>query len=127
MDPVQDPVQQVLRAAGERAGALAGADSGRLTQLLHEDFRWTSHVGESYSRDVYVRRNTEGHTTWVSQDLGAAHVVVDGDTAVLQTVVTDVILVEGDEVAFRMPVTQVWVRRHDAWTCLAGHAGPRLG
>jgi hypothetical protein len=26
---------------------------------------------------------------------------------------------------FRMPMTQVWVRVVDRWTCLAGHAGTR--
>jgi hypothetical protein len=44
----------------------------------------------------------------------------------LVAVVTDVVLRDGGEVAFQMPVTQVWVRRDNDWTCLAGHAGPRL-
>ena len=121
-----DAEQQVLQAARDRATALAGADGDRLTQLLHEHFRWTTHTGETYSRAQYVRRNTKGHTVWVSQDLSQVHAVVDDDTAVLHTVVTDVLLRDGEEVTFRMPVTQVWVRRRGDWTCLAGHAGPRL-
>jgi hypothetical protein len=121
-----DATQQVLLAATARATALADADGARLTELLHEEFRWTSHLGETYGRAEYVRRNTEGHTVWVSQDLGDAVVVVDDDTAVLHAVATDVVVRDGDEVTFRMPVTQVWVRRDGGWQCLAGHAGPRL-
>ena len=53
-----------MAAAEERASALASGDGERLSGLLHEDFRWTTHVGETYSRAEYVRRNTEGLTVW---------------------------------------------------------------
>ena len=122
-----EAAEQVLRAASERATALADGNGPRLTELLHEDFRWTSHLGETYGRDEYVRRNTEGQTVWRSQDLGQPEVVVAADTAVLLAEVTDVIVKDGEELTFRMRVTQVWVRQDDEWTCLAGHAGPRLG
>jgi hypothetical protein len=53
-------------------------------------------------------------------------VVVVGDTAVLRAEVVDVVLSgQGEPVTFRMPMTQVWVRQGDAWSCLGGHAGPR--
>jgi ketosteroid isomerase-like protein len=121
-----DAAQQVISAAEERASALAAGDAERLSGLLHEDFRWTTHVGETYSRSEYVRRNTEGHTVWRSQHLSSAEVVVVGATAVLYAEVTDVVLSEDDESeTFRMPMTQVWVRREGGWKCLAGHAGPR--
>lgn len=118
--------EEVIAAAEERASALAVGDAERLSGLLHKDFRWTTHMGETYSRSEYVRRNTEGHTVWRSQDLSSAEVVVVGDTAVLFAEVADVVL-SGDDQAetFRMPMTQVWVRLADRWTCLAGHAGPR--
>src|SRR4051794_40082341 len=61
--------QQVAEAAEARASALANADVEGLLTLLHPDFRWTSHVGETYSRQEYIRRNTEGHTVWRSQKL----------------------------------------------------------
>jgi ketosteroid isomerase-like protein len=108
-----------------RATALAEADGERLAALLHEDFRWTSHLGETYGREEYVRRNTQGQTVWKSQDLGEPEVVVAGDAAVLLAEVTDVIVRDGEELTFRMRVTQVWVRGDDGWLCLAGHAGPR--
>lgn len=121
-----DAENQVLEAARARASALADADAGRLTNLLHEEFRWTSHAGETYGRLEYIRRNTEGHTVWRSQDLGSPDVVVVGDTAVVYSEVTDVVLSDGDQAeAFRMPMTQVWLRRGGHWKCLAGHAGPR--
>jgi ketosteroid isomerase-like protein len=122
-----DAGQQVIRAAEERAAALAEGDAERLSGLLHEDFRWTSHVGETYDRQEYVRRNTEGHTRWTSQVLRRPEVVVVGDTAVLRAEVTDVVLSAADaSETFRMPMTQVWVRCGGDWKCLAGHAGPRL-
>jgi ketosteroid isomerase-like protein len=53
-------------------------------------------------------------------------VVVVGDTAVLRSEVVDVVLSEdGQPITFRMPMTQIWVREGDAWSCLGGHAGPR--
>ena len=104
---------------------MADADADRLSALLHEEFRWTAHVGETYSRQEYIRRNTEGDTVWRSQDLSGADVVVVGDTAVLYAEVTDVVLADDGSETFTMPMTQVWVRQDGDWTCLAGHAGPR--
>ena len=121
-----DAAQQVIRAAEARASALAEGDARRLSDLLHEDFRWTAHVGETYSRHEYIRRNTEGHTVWRSQDLSGAEVVIVGETAVLYAEVTDVVVSGAETETFRMPMTQVWVRSAGDWKCLAGHAGPRL-
>ena len=118
---------QVIQAAEARAAALADGDAERLSELLHEDFRWTAHVGETYDRAQYIRRNTGGHTVWRSQTLLDPEVIVVGETAVLYAEVTDVVLAgEDDSATYRMPVTQVWVRRDGDWVCLAGHAGPRL-
>ncbi len=97
--------------------ALAAGDAEGLRELLHEQFRWTTHLGQTFDRSEYIRRNTEGYT---------AQVVVVGDTAVLYADVTDVVLSDNDEPrTFRMPMTQVWICVHGDWKCLAGHAGPR--
>jgi ketosteroid isomerase-like protein len=118
--------EQVITAAEARASALAAGDAERLAVLLHEDFRWTAHVGETYSRGEYIRRNTDGSTVWRSQELHSAEVVVVGDTAVLYAEVVDVVRSGTDDSeTFRMPMTQVWVRQAGGWRCLAGHAGPR--
>ena len=118
--------QEVIEAALARATALAEADASRLLALLHHDFRWTSHLGETFNRDAYVVRNTEDRTVWRSQHLKDAEVVVVGDTAVLYAEVIDTVRSGADGVEmFRMPMTQVWVRQGEAWKCLAGHAGPR--
>ena len=122
-----DDAAQVVAAARDRASALADGDAEGLTALLHAEFHWTSHVGERFDRTEYVRRNTQGHTVWCSQELKAIEVDVVEDTAVLRADVRDVVLTEhGEPATFRMPVTQVWVRDGDRWLCLAGHAGPRL-
>lgn len=121
-----DPTREVLAAANERASALAAGDAPGLLELLHEQFRWTSHTGATFDRSEYVRRNTRGDTVWRSQSLSDVHVVVVGETAVLFTEVTDVTSSgEGESRSFRMPMTQVWVRVAGGWRCLAGHAGPR--
>lgn len=117
----------MLQAAEDRARASAAGDPHALRELLHEDFRWTTHLGQVFDRDEYIRRNTEGVTMWRSQTLAASEIAVVNDTAVLLTVVTDVVAGLDDEDAeFRMPVTQVWVQDRGAWRCLAGHAGPRI-
>jgi ketosteroid isomerase-like protein len=119
--------EQVIEAARARASALGNGDAQSLLDLLHKDFRWTTHVGETYDRAEYIRRNTEGNTVWRSQDLLDPEVVVVNQTAVLYANVEDVVVSQGDEsVTFRMPMTQVWVRSGSDWKCLAGHAGPRL-
>ncbi|HEY2296284.1 MAG TPA: hypothetical protein VGH43_01045 [Jatrophihabitans sp.] len=51
-------------------------------------------------------------------------VVVVGDTAVLHAHVVHVVQSGAGAQAFRMPMTQVWVREGVGWRCLAGHAGP---
>lgn len=118
--------EQVIAAAEARATALALGNAEGLSRLLHEEFRWTTHTGETFRRSEYVRRNTEGHTTWRSQTLSDVEVVVVGDTAVLHAEAADVVLsADLEPETFRMPVTQVWVRLPDGWQCLAGHAGPR--
>ena len=84
-------------------------------------------LGTTYDRAEYVRRNTGGVTVWRSQELADTRVVVVGDTAVLYAQVSDVVTgVDGQPETFRMPMTQVWVRGSSGWTCLAGHAGPRM-
>lgn len=118
---------EVIRGASARASALADGDATGLLSLLHPAFRWTTHLGTTYDRADYVRRNTQGDTVWRSQELVDPDVVVVGDTAVLRARVTDVVLGEdGEPATFRMPMTQVWVRGDRGWTCLGGHAGPRL-
>ena len=117
----------IVRAAHDRAAALAAADPARLTALLHGQFRWTSHRGETFGRDEYVDRNTRGRTVWRSQDLEDPHVTVVGTTAVLTAVARDVVVgADGADEEFRMPLTQTWVLVDSTWLCLAGHAGPRL-
>jgi hypothetical protein len=123
-----DPdVLGVLAAAQARADALASAVAGELEALLHPAFAWTTHKGQTFDRPAYVRRNTDGTTRWRAQHLGDPDVVVVRDTAVLRTTVRDEVeAADGTATeTFTMPMTQVWVREHGVWTCLAGHAGPR--
>lgn len=119
-----DARQEVMAAAEARAAALARGDAHELGRLLHPAFRWTSHAGESFDREEYIRRNTGGQTVWRTQTLDSADVVLVGPTAVLHAEVTDVVGAEEPE-TFTMPMTQVWVREDGQWLCLAGHAGPR--
>ena len=122
-----DAAEEVLLAARARGQALAEGDAEALTSLLHPGFRWPSHAGETFGREEYVRRNTGGHTVWRSQEVDGVEVVVVGEVALLTGHVADVVLsVGGEPETFRMPVTQVWVRTDNTWSCLGGHAGPRL-
>jgi hypothetical protein len=119
------PEGEVLAAATARADALARGDADALRARLHPQFAWTSHRGNTFDRETYVRRNTGGEVRWRGQALEDVRVVVVGDTAVLRCSAVDRVGVEGPEV-FRMPMTQTWVRSGDGWLCLAGHAGPRV-
>jgi ketosteroid isomerase-like protein len=115
----------VLAAAQARAHALAAGDPHELEALLHPAFMWTTHTGQAYDREAYVRRNTDGTTVWRAQRMGDPTVVVVGDTAVLRTMVTDEVEAEdGTTATLEMPMTQVWVSERGTWRCLVGHAGP---
>ena len=121
-----DAADEVKDAARRRADALASGDAAALGELLHPDFRWTSHRGERFDRAAYIAANTGNGLRWHAQHLTGVQVVVDGDTAVLTCDVEDEVTTDAGRTAFRMPLTQIWVRTTDGWRCLAGHAGPRL-
>jgi Domain of unknown function (DUF4440) len=114
---------EVLMVAELRASALVAGEPDRLRRLLHPEFRWTSHRGERLDREGYVRVNTR-EIRWVKQRLEDPEVTVIGDTALLLCTAHDTIVRAGTELTFIMPMTQVWVRSHKSWVCLAGHAGP---
>ncbi|MFT3871387.1 MAG: nuclear transport factor 2 family protein [Nocardioides sp.] len=120
-----DAPEEVLQAANARAQALATADAEALTKLLHPDFRWVTHTGQTFDRDTYITRNTSGTVVWRSQRLSQVEVMVSGDAAVLHAEVTDAVATNDGIEEFQMPMTQVWVRDALRWSCLAGHAGPR--
>jgi hypothetical protein len=114
---------EVLTVAELRAAALAAGEPDRLRRLLHPEFSWTSHRGERLDREGYVRVNTR-EVQWVKQRLEDPEVTVVDDTAILLCTAHDTVVRDGVETTHRMPVTQVWVRAHRGWVCLAGHAGP---
>ncbi len=116
---------EVLWVAEARASALAEGEPDRLRRLLHPEFRWTSHQGERHDRESYVLANTRT-LRWVKQRLEDPEVTVVGDTAILLCTACDTVVRDGEELSFRMPMTQVWVRAYKSWVMLAGHAGPDL-
>ena len=116
---------EVLIVAELHAGALVAREPDRLRRLLHPEFSWTSHRGERLDREGYVRVNTRD-VQWVKQRLEDPEVTVVDDTAILLCTVHDTVVRDGVETTLRLPVTQVWVRAHRGWVCLAGHVGPEL-
>ena len=122
---VVNQADEVLRVAEARARALVVGEPDRLRRMLHPELRWTSHRGELLDREGYVRTNTRV-LRWVKQRLEDPEVTVVGETAVLLATAVDTVVRDGQEHTFRMPVTQTWVRAHQGWVLLAGHAGPLL-
>ena len=121
-----DQADEVMHAARNRAAALALRDARTLEGLLHPDFRWISHTGQTFDRTAYIQANTSGKLFWRRQELSDVAIVVTGDTGVLWAMVTDEVEEEDCGARIhRMPMTQVWVRTERGWKCLAGHAGPR--
>ena len=117
---------EVLMVAELRASALVAGEPDRLRRLLHPEFRWTSRNGERLDREGFVRVNTR-ELRWVKQRLEDPEVTVVDDTALLLCTTHDTVVRDGAEQTFIMPVTQVWVRSHKSWVCLACHAGPHQG
>jgi len=117
---------EVLEAVQRRAAALAQADADVLRELLHRNFRWTSHSGQRFDRRTYIGNNTGGAVVWRQQTMTDVDVVISNDTAVVVATVTDEVNQGGVPRSYRMPMTQTWVRQDRRWRCLAGHAGPLL-
>jgi len=118
--------QEVIASAQQRARALARRDAEELQRLMHPKLRWTTHLGVVLDRDAYIAGNTDGSLVWREQRLEQLTVAVVGDTAVLATVVVDVVERDGRQETFRLRLTQTWVREAGVWQCIAGHAGPSL-
>ena len=118
--------QEVIASAQQRAKALARRDAEELQRLMHPKLRWTTHLGVVLDRDAYIAGNTDGSLVWREQRLEQPTVAVVGDTAVLATVVVDVVERDGRQETFRLRLTQTWVREAGVWQCIAGHAGPSL-
>lgn len=119
--------EEVLLAATRRADALSRGDRVELESLLHPQFVWTSHRGETFDRATYLQANTGGRTAWHGQQFADVDVRVVDDVAVLRCTVTDDVTTEAGRALFRMPMTMIWIRSGRGWRCLAGHAGPRVG
>jgi Domain of unknown function (DUF4440) len=116
------PEEEVAGAALRRAAALGAGDEAALRLLMHPGLQWTTFRGQVLGYEDYIAGNTRGSLHWRSQRLEGITVVVAGDAAVLTAAVTDEVRVEGHEQAFRLRLTQTWVRTPDGWRCLAGHA-----
>jgi len=114
---------EVLMVAEMRAAALVAGEPDRLRRLLHPGLGWTTRSGERLDREGYVRRHTR-ELRWVRQRLEDPEVTVVGDTAILLCTAHDTFVQDGAEQDRRALVTEVWVRSHKAWVCLAGHEGP---
>ena len=121
----EEDTRAVLEAVRRRSQALVAADAPALSALLHPQFQWTSHRGDTFDRDAYVRANVRHGIDWQHQSVGDVSVAVVGDTAVVRAIATDQVVRGGRSDTFQMPMTQTWVRTDGRWTCLAGHAGPR--
>lgn len=117
---------EVLLAATMRADALGRGDRNRLEALLHPEFVWTSHTGETFDRTRYLDANTGGGTVWHGQQLEEVEIRVINEVAVLRCTATDDVTTATGRGSFTMPMTTTWIRDQHGWRCLAGHAGPRL-
>ena len=114
--------KEVAAAASRRAAALAAADAAALRELLHPDLQWTTFRGEVLGREDYIAGNTGDGLRWRTQRLDDIKVAVVGDTAVLTAWVTDEVTRDGQDLSFRLRLTQTWVRTPEGWQCLSGHA-----
>jgi hypothetical protein len=124
---VDAAITAVMEAVLARAAALAARDENALARLLHADFGWTSHTGERFDRDRYIRSNIEGATLWHDQAIEDAALAVAGSVVVLRCTVADDVTIAGRRRVHRMPCTQTWLLADGRWQLLAGHAGPLLG
>src|SRR5579859_1154263 len=114
--------EAVAEAAARRAAALAARDEAALRELMHPGLQWTTFRGDVLGYEEYIAGNTRGELVWRDQRLDDVRVVTAGDAAVLTAWVTDEVTRDGQDLEFRMRLTQTWVRTAQGWRCLSGHA-----
>ncbi|TVZ00841.1 nuclear transport factor 2 family protein [Trebonia kvetii] len=117
----------VAEAAVRRAAALAERDEAALRELMHPGLQWTTFRGDVLDYEQYLAGNTRGELVWRAQRLDDVRVTVAGDTAVLTAWVTDEVTRGGQDLEFRVRLTQTWTRTAQGWRCIAGHASPPAG
>ena len=105
-----------------RAAALAAGDEAALRLLMHPGLQWTTFRGDVLGYEDYIVGNTRGNLRWRMQRLTGVKVTVVGDAAVLTAAVTDEVSRDGQDHAFHLRLTQMWVRTPEGWRCVAGHA-----
>ena len=111
-------------AALRRSAALAERDEAALRALMHPGLQWTTFRGDVLDYEQYVTGNTRGELVWRAQRLDDVRVTVAGDTAVLTAWVTDEVTRGGQDLEFRVRLTQTWTRTAQGWRCISGHASP---
>jgi hypothetical protein len=116
--------EAVTAAALRRSAALAERDEATLRALMHPGLQWTTFRGDVLDYEAYVAGNTRGELIWRAQRLDDVRVTVAGDTAVLTAWVTDEVTRGGQDLEFRVRLTQTWTRTAQGWRCIAGHASP---
>jgi predicted kinase len=137
LGPAEQHVEEILavadrgeeglrRAVQRRTDAVASGSEMQLERLLHREFVWTSHRGEVFDRESYVRANTGWSLSWRSLVLDDVRAVVTGDIGIVTATVTDTVEADGRPVRQRMRTTETWQRNGGEWVYLAGHAGPLL-
>jgi ketosteroid isomerase-like protein len=94
---------------------------------MHQDLQWTTLRGEVLGYEDYIAGNTSEDLVWRAQRLDDVKVTVVGDTAVLTAWVTDEVTRDGEDLSFRLRLTQTWVRTAEGWRCLSGHASVPAG
>jgi hypothetical protein len=117
----------VAEAALRRSAALAERDETTLRALMHPGLQWTTFRGDVLGYEEYVAGNTRGELVWRAQRLDDVRVTVAGDTAVLTAWVTDEVTRGGQDLEFRVRLTQTWTRTAQGWRCISGHASPPAG
>ena len=124
---VDTDVHAVIAHANRRSAALVARDTAALVELMHPRLRWTTHTGRVLRRDEYVEANTHGELRWLAQRMEDVAVEVFCDAAVLTALVIDEVR-RGDGVpeTFILSLTLGWIRTGGGWTCVSGHAGPRI-
>jgi ketosteroid isomerase-like protein len=119
--------EAVTEAALRRSAALAERDETALRALMHPGLQWTTFRGDVLDYEAYVAGNTRGALAWRAQRLDDVRVTVAGDTAVLTAWVTDEVTRDGQDLEFRVRLTQTWTRTAQGWRCIAGHASLPAG
>ena len=112
----------VLKANADRFTAMQKADVAALEKLLGPELSYTHTSGVVQTKDQFIGDIKSGAIKYLSVDVSDTKVMIFGSTAVVTGGASVHIILNGNDMSFKLRYTNVHVNRGGAWQMVAWEA-----